>query len=418
MNSIHPYAAVILKGPLVFLELHILQNFAPSNLNRDDTGAPKDCEFGGVRRARISSQCLKRAVRNEFKNQRLLDTAALSWRTKRLKGEIAHRLVAAGRDEELAPGVAEQALAAVSLKVVENDLTQYLVFLGEREIDAFVARCQDHWHTLASAAAALREASAAPKDASAKAAPAKSASLPNEVQKAFKDALDGGKAADLALFGRMLANLPARNVDAACQVAHALSTHRVAVDFDYYTAVDDLLPGDTQGADMIGTVEFNSACYYRYANVDLDQLLANLQGDEAQAQAAVRAFLRASINAVPTGKQNSMAAHNPPSLVLAVLRERGLWSLANAFVKPVRATGGEDLVQASTAALDAYWSRLTRMYGADSIAATAVASMDEDRLASLAPSRVDSADQVVEQVLKAARFGRRSDSGARQPVGV
>src|SRR5690606_30773078 len=152
--------------------------------------------------------------------------------------------------------------------------------------------------------------------------------------------LDGGRAVDLALFGRMLADLPDRNVDAACQVAHAISTHRVSAEFDYYTAVDDLKPDDTSGADMIGTVEFNSACYYRYANIDLRQLVKNLKGEAEEvdaelAEAAVRAFLIASRDAIPTGKQNSFAARNAPSFFLAVVRDRGAWSLANAFVAPV-----------------------------------------------------------------------------------
>lgn len=401
----------------MFLELHILQNFAPSNLNRDDTGSPKDCEFGDVRRARISSQCLKRAIRTEFKEHGLLDPASLSQRTKRLHEEITRRLVAAGRDAEPAAAVAERALSAVGLAVVERGLTQYLVFLGEREIEGFVQGCQEHWDALTAAATVKAEQDKAkgkgehgepsqtsPGKAKGK---AKNDSLPTEVQKAFRDALDGGKAADLALFGRMLANLPERNVDAACQVAHALSTHRVAVDFDYYTAVDDLRPTDTQGADMIGTVEFNSACYYRYANVDLVQLAENLQGDEGLARAALKAFLRASIDAVPTGKQNSMAAHNPPSLVFAVLRERGLWSLANAFVKPVsvRASAEKDLVAGSASALARYWSQLVDMYGDDGIAVAAVAALGEVPLDSLGARRTGTVAQVIDQVLAEARFG-------------
>src|SRR5262249_33379271 len=147
--------------------------------------------------------------------------------------------------------------------------------------------------------------------------------------------LDGGRAADLALFGRMIANLPERNVEAACQVAHAISTNKMEMEFDFYTAVDDLKPEDTAAAHMLGTVEFHSACFYRYANVDTTQLLTNLGRDADLARGTLQAFLRASVAAIPTGKQNSMAAHNPPSLVLIVVRERGQWNLANAFLKPI-----------------------------------------------------------------------------------
>ena len=152
----------------------------------------------------------------------------------------------------------------------------------------------------------------------------------------------------------MIANLPEKNVEASCQVAHAISTNKVEVEFDFYTAVDDLKPDDTAGADMLGTVEFNSACFYRYANVDTNQLIENLGGDTELARTTLNAFLRASVDAIPTGKQNSMAAHNPPSLMMTVVRERGQWNLANAFLKPVRPQGDSDLVQGSVMALDDY----------------------------------------------------------------
>ena len=97
----------------------------------------------------------------------------------------------------------------------------------------------------------------------------------------LNDAIDGDNksrlSVDVALFGRMLAVMPEKNQNAACQVAHAISTHAVEREFDFYTAVDDLKPEDTAGADMMGTVEFNSACFYRYAVVDWEKLVDNLQ---------------------------------------------------------------------------------------------------------------------------------------------
>src|SRR5262249_17743101 len=115
--------------------------------------------------------------------------------------------------------------------------------------------------------------------------------VPPELTAAAQGLLDGGKAADLGLFGRMLADLPDPNIDAACQMAHALSTNKVNVEFDFYTAVDDLKPEDTAGADMMGTVEFNSSCFYRYVNIDLEQLRINLQGDDDLARKTVGALL-------------------------------------------------------------------------------------------------------------------------------
>src|SRR5262249_18576560 len=157
------------------------------------------------------------------------------------------------------------------------------------------------------------------------------------------------KAVDVALFGRMIAEIKdgAMTIDAACQVAHAISTHRIAMESDYFTAVEDLKEiaekqgaGQDAGAGMIGAVEFNSACYYRYGPIAVGQLADNLHGDRALAKKAAEGFLTAFIHAIPTGKQNSFAAHNPPSLVFAVVRDGPPVSLANAFAKPVAPRNG------------------------------------------------------------------------------
>lgn len=354
----------------MFVELHILQNFAPSNLNRDDTGAPKDCEFGGYRRARISSQCLKRAVRECFKNQGLLAVENLAVRTKRIVDEVARRLSYKGKDESAAHSVVENALKGVELKLAEEGKTQYLLFVAEQEIAALAEVCSQHWDALSGISeSADTESKKAKKKEARK-------GIPAEVQNAVEKLLNGGKAADLALFGRMLADLPEKNIDAASQVAHAISTNKVSVEFDYYTAVNDLKPEETAGADMIGTIEFNSACFYRYANVDLDQLAKNLGHDEPLAHGTLEAFIRASVAAIPTGKQNSMAAQNPPSFIMAVVRDRGLWSLANAFLNPVRADATGDLVRKSIEALDNYWGQLTQMYGKAGIVGNWFAGLD------------------------------------------
>jgi CRISPR system Cascade subunit CasC len=196
----------------------------------------------------------------------------------------------------------------------------------------------------------------------------------------------------------MLADLPDKSVDAACQVAHSLSTNRVSMEMDYFTAVDDLkTKAEDAGADMIGTVEFNSSCFYRYANVDTTQLAKNLGDDHELAVRTVAAFIRASVDAIPTGKQNSMAAQNPPSLVLAVVRKTGMWSLANAFVKPV--VGDKDgLVANSIASLDGYWGQLTKMFGTPSGLTVALATTEDGHLASLSGFKKDSVDEVIKTV--------------------
>ncbi len=388
----------------MFVELHIIQNFAPSNLNRDDTNAPKDCEFGGFRRARISSQCIKRSVRSEFSRSQLLDEAHLSQRTRRLVDALVDRLLNDERDTDTVRRVAEFAVAAAGLGL-KDGRTQYLLFLASDSIREFASLIEANWDEIAAAVAAQQEAAESGK----KAKKAAKAEAPAVLKEALNSLLDGSRAADLALFGRMLADLPGKNVDAAAQVAHAISTNKVEMEFDFYTAVDDLQQSEETGAGMMGTVEFNSSCFYRYANVDLDQLLSNLGGDSELAERTVAAFVRASVLAIPTGKQNSMAAQNQPSFVLAVVRDSGLWSLANAFVKPVWPRRDDDLVTASIARLDAFWGQLEENYGSAGIREKAALALGEDGLTNLKKARVKSngqtsaLDAVIERVLAATR---------------
>ena len=248
------------------IELHLLQNFAPSNLNRDDTGAPKDCEFGGHRRARVSSQCWKRAIRQAFFEHALLgkDTAdQLGARTKRLVDEVSRVLVARGKDEARARQLVIFALQSGKLKVVEDDKTQYLLFVPRRTVGRLADLVVAHWAALDAAAPTATDAAEGDKKkGKAKEKTAAKDAVPPEVVKAVVDVLqEGGKTPDLALFGRMIADNPDWNVEAACQVAQAISTNRVTMEFDFYTAVDDLKPKDSAGSDMMGTVAFQSACF-------------------------------------------------------------------------------------------------------------------------------------------------------------
>jgi CRISPR system Cascade subunit CasC len=377
----------------VFVELHIIQNFAPSNLNRDDTGSPKECDFGGYRRGRISSQCLKRAVRMRF--PKLLPERDLATRSKRF---VVERLVPAlaerGHKSHLARAAVERAFAAVRLGVNEDAETQYLLFLANSEIEALIDACHNNFDQLSKAV-----------ENSGKTKKQVQAEIPNEVRKAIETVLDGGKAADLALFGRMIADLPDKNRDAAVQVAHAISTNRVSPEFDYYTAVDDLNQKGETGAAMIGTLEFNSACFYRYTNVDLGQLALNLKDDRDLAERTLETFLRATIEVVPSGKQNSMAAHNPPSFVMAVVRRAGLWSLANAFLNPVVPDDRDDLVRKSIGRIDRYWGGLTGMYGAAAIVGKHFATSETLETPNLG-APLASVDEVIHRVIGEANFVR------------
>ena len=317
------------------VEIHVLQHFAPSNLNRDDTGAPKDAFFGGSRRARVSSQCLKRAVREHFGRLRergVLAPDDMACRTKRVLDALTAALAEKGRPMEQAAEKTRQALAALELTIKEDGKSQYLLFLGRREISSLADIIDGKWDSIAAG-----ETPSADEKKPGKAKKKAAQGADPELRKALERVFDGGKALDVALFGRMLADMPERNQDAACQVAHAISTHSVEREFDFYTAVDDLKPEDSSGADMMGTVEFNSACFYRYAVVDWEKLSSNVQQDRDLAARGLRGFLEGFIVAEPTGKQNSFAAHNPPEFVaVSVRRGTAPRSLANAFERAVR----------------------------------------------------------------------------------
>ena len=380
----------------MFVEIHTIQNFAPSNLNRDDTGSPKDCEFGGHRRARVSSQCWKRAVREYFSQENLIPEAQRAVRTKKLVGKLAETLIVLNKERspEQATIVGAAAVEALGVgfdaKSKEEKKTSVLLFLGNDQIGALAALCDQHWSQL------LAE--------SVKKKPA----LPKDVISGLKAALQGSRAVDLALFGRMIAEDPGQNVDAACQVAHALSTHRVAPEFDYYTAVDDLGREDETGAGMVGTQEFNSACFYRYANIDLKQLEHNLRDDRELALAGARAFLESFIMAIPKAKQNSTAAQSLPSFVMIVARDKGLASLANAFARP---TDGRDkgLMVNSVRALATYWGQLAKMYGTAGIRSATYATIEDAGLETLdatAVKKVENVQELLNQAMSALGGGQ------------
>ncbi|GAB4535577.1 MAG: type I-E CRISPR-associated protein Cas7/Cse4/CasC [Anaerolineales bacterium] len=342
----------------MLIELHLIQNFAPSNLNRDDTGNPKDAEFGGVRRARISSQAFKRAIRLHpvFARTTEIEPAV---RTRLIVRRLNGKLQAAGKNEEEARAVAVAMAEAYAGKAgkMDGNRTRVLLYLSKEEIESLAAGLLENWDAALQAAQNSKDKKAQEN--------APFTSLVKDLIKATKNRTS---APDIALFGRMLADKPEINLDAACQVAHAISTHRVSMDLDFFTAVDDLQRDEESGAGMMGTTAFNSACFYRYIAIDWEQLVQNLDGDHTLARKTVEGFLRAALQAIPSGKQNAFAAQNPPDFVLAVRNAaRAPRSLANAFEKPVRPNREGGLVEPSIQALDAYWASLAAIYGQDGL---------------------------------------------------
>ena len=362
------------------LDLHVIQSFGPNCLNRDDTNTPKDCEFGGYKRSRVSSQCIKRAVRLFIKEGGLIPEGNLSIRTRLLADKCIKGLVSLGKNESEAGMVVDNAIKTIlhGKGVDKEGKTEYLLFIGNANVDDLVSLCDKYWDDLKKSPIDKKE------DAFAE----------------FENILKENKAVDLALFGRMLADVPSGNMDAACQVAHAVSTNRTEVEYDYFTAVDDLLPDEETGAGMIGSVEFTDPCYYRYASLDLEQLKDNLNGNGDLLKGAVEAFIRAFSFAIPTGKQNSFAAQNPPSLVLAVLRDGMPWNLLNAFSNPVTPRNG-GVIDNSVKALLGYWDSLTSVYGEQGTVASpwVVVGVDTGDGFGLADSKADDFETLVKTIV-------------------
>jgi CRISPR system Cascade subunit CasC len=323
-----------------YVDIHILQTVPPSNLNRDDAGSPKQAVYGGVRRARVSSQAWKRAARKKFVEQ--VPEGELAVRTKRISSLLATRLAArTGLDAESAARVATQLLTPLGIKAGKKATeTAYLLFFGRPQIDRLVDLVADRADELA----ALDD----------KALAAAVGDLP------VKEQLASGHPIDVALFGRMVADIPGLNVDAATQVAHALSTHAVETEFDYFTAVDDENT-ESMGAGMIGTVEFNSATLYRFATVGVHQLLDNLGGDVEATTTALEVFLAAFAYSMPSGHQNTFGNRTLPALVSVVLRDDQPVNLVSAFEQPVPHKAG--IVAESVKRLVVEMGRTSELWG-------------------------------------------------------
>ena len=330
------------------IELHILQSFPVSCLNRDDVGSPKTATFGGVNRSRLSSQSLKRAIR-EYAKANLPDARFGGERTKLIVRPLIDALKRHGMDDEAiakkhAVLIADK-MAKIDAKSGKDGETPHvgtLTFLAPSEIESI----------------AKNVGTLLGEDPGTKA-------YEKQIDKFCKSAglLDG---ADIALFGRMAASLPSLTLEAAAMFSHALSTHKADNDLDFFSAVDECKPTEEDaGAGMIGTLEFSSAVYYRYAAVNLDLLadeshLAKLSPDDRRK--VVNSFIRATLLAVPGARKNSMNAHTLPGCVLGTFKPEGQpVQLINAFENPVQSKVG--LLDASAGAMKAHHAALKETWG-------------------------------------------------------
>ena len=303
----------------MFVDVHVLQTVPPSCINRDDTGSPKTAVYGGVTRARVSSQSWKHAVREYFSKKFPSDQSG--YRTKKILDLVQEEIakLAADKDaEKLARTALENAGLKLKKKKGEDEEgrdVEALFFISEAQIKAL----------------------------------AQLAVTDEADKKKYKEALKTQPSVDMALFGRMVASDPSLNFDACCQVAHAISTHAVHPEYDYFTAADDCSPEDNAGAGHIGTKEFDSATLYRYATVNVEELKLHLENETAH---AVREFVEAFVCSMPTGAQNAYANRTSQDAIYVTIRDDQPINLCGAFEKPIRSSEG--YVESSKRALCEY----------------------------------------------------------------
>ena len=330
----------------MLIEFHMLKNYPPVNLNRDESGAPKTCYFGNIQRGRISSQSLKRSWRT---SQLFRQLGSSGIRTRRMPEQVAERLRTKGIGEDFVERAQLMLTGIVNKdgKEKKEGYTEQIVIYAPEDIDKLTQ----------SVLSAIEE------DGDIKKFKARKASD-------FKKLVDGAQmrpvTADIALFGRMVTSDCFRDVDAAMQVAHAISTHAVNRESDYFTAVDDLLKSDEVGAGMMGDVDYNSCCYYEYAALDVDQLRENLKYTsecEELVKQLVPTLIKTMALTNPSGKQNTFAGQVFPAMILVECKQDKIpLSYVNAFEVPVTTYGGKGLVNNSIDKLAAHVQAMDAAY--------------------------------------------------------
>lgn len=330
----------------VYIDSHVIQTIPYANINRDLEGSPKNVLFGGAERTRVSSQSWKRAIRHDVEAQ----LGEKSVRTRRLPAKVAEALVTHhGWPEELAQhaGVQVALSAAKGLKLEKGEAeTSVLLYLPDTAHEQLAELCVAH-----RAAIEAQHAKKKPEPV-----------LPaTEVGKIIQ-----GRTATINLFGRMLAEIPGSNVDGAVQVAHAFTTHESDSQRDFFTAVDDWNdPSQDAGAGHLGTAEFSAGVFYRYATINIDDLVVNLGTHDATAVELARLFLEHFITSMPQAKKNSTAPHTIPDLAHLVVRDGRPVSAAAAFERPVRRVYEGGICEPSIGAFARYLAKVDELIGTE-----------------------------------------------------
>lgn len=316
------------KSEKLYLDLHVIQTVPPSCVNRDDTGSPKTAIYGGVRRARVSSQSWKHEMRRMFKEK---FAEELGIRTKKVVEIVAKEIqnLDASISNENAMELAKKALKSIGISINKDGDTSALFFINKVQ---------------ASRLAEFAMSNDVPKGNPKKA---------DKERLVGKYKLNIDSSPDMLLFGRMVAGNIHLGIDATAQVAHAISTHRVDNEYDYFTAVDDLQGEESSGAGMISVVEFNSSTLYRYATVAVHNLYAGLGHNIEDTKECLFAFVKTFMLSMPTGKQNTFANRTLPDGVIVTLRKDQPINMVGAFECPIKA-GNDGYVTKSIDALVDY----------------------------------------------------------------
>lgn len=350
----------------LYVDFHILQTVPPSCINRDDTGSPKTAVYGGVLRARVSSQAWKHAMRAAFAENAQLDVGK---RTKKAAELVKEQILVLDPEQKKADKMAKEALKYVGIKSDDKKGTDALIFISSAQAKALaelvVGGCT--------------------KD------------------EEYEEALIENPSADMVLFGRMVAQKASLKYDAAAQVAHSISTHAVQNEYDYFTAVDDCQVEDNAGAGHLGTVEYNSSTLYRYATVNVMELAGQLGA--AQAAETVRAFGEAFLFSMPTGKQNTFANRTLPDAVYVTLREDQPVNLCGAFERAVPRSA-QGYAAPSKAALAQYAQQMYSSFAeAPAQSFTVGSGLEELAPAQTAKAMLDALEKAVRDALAGNEVG-------------
>lgn len=366
----------------LYIDLNVLQSVPSSNINRDDNGSPKNAIYGGIPRARVSSQSWKYAMRKAFQQQTDNAIWLNSLRTARAPEAVVKAIMnhtdTKNLTEKQALALVKQAFSDIGEKFSskEPNRTQTLLMINQEQIEKLADYLLDHADHKKFSKAEVKE---------------------------MKQIIEEQNSADIALFGRMIANDKALNIDAASQVAHAISTHRVDPEYDYFSSIDDLQPKDENGAFYLDNQEYNSATLYRYANVNVKELMHNLDKKDVVMN-TIKYFIKDFIMTMPTGKQNSFANKTLPQYVMVAIRSDTPVNLVPAFETPVQESDTHGYLQPSIDQLEHEYHKSEKFV--DQPVATLILTTETSKL----EQQVDNLSALINNTLKAVKGEINEDS--------